>query len=212
MATRKVEPVGGGEKHGTIEIAYVKLSGNDTTLQKVIDAFTTLVKQPPGNGRVVTAPKPVNALNGATNGASTDATVLEEEPIEAEAQEPEQQPEPTASTTPKPVRKFALPVALPIETQTAVPIDSFVKQYKLESNEQKYLAVAAWMKSQHSGTPMKAGHIVTIFKHLDWPLPKDVTMPLRRLVSKTHQWLERVGTGDYQIHQVGVSELAKLKI
>jgi hypothetical protein len=210
MAARKGDPVGGGEKHGTIEIAYVKLSGNDTTLQKAVDAFTTLIKQQSGNARVLVA-KPVNALNGATsNGHSTEADATEEEAIEVEAQESEQPEE--AASTPKTTRKFAPPVALSIDTNTKVSLDDFVKQYKLESNEDKYLAVAAWMKAQHPGTAVKAGHIVTIFKHLDWTLPKDVAFPFRRLVSKNFQWLERVGSGDYQIHQVGESKLAKLKI
>lgn len=209
MATRKIDPVGGGEKHGTIEIAYVKLSGNDTTLQKAVDAFTTLINKQSGNGRVVLAPKPVSALNGATTNGTSESHATEEEPIEAEATEPD---EPAMAATPKAPRKSAPPVALPIDTNTAKSLDDFVKPYKLDSNEEKYLAVAAWMKAQHSGTALKAGHIVTIFKHLDWALPKDVTMPLRRLVSKDYQWLERVGTGDYQIHQVGESKLAKLKI
>jgi hypothetical protein len=59
--------------------------------------------------------------------------------------------------------------------------------------------------------PLKAGLIVTLCKHLDWTLPADVTMPLRKMVNKKLQWLERVGTGDYQIHQIGESKLAKLK-
>jgi hypothetical protein len=210
MAARKGDLGGGGEKHGTIEIAYVKLSGNDTTLQKAVDAFTTLIKQQSGNGRVLVA-KPVNALNGApSNGHSTEANAAEEDAIEMAAQEPDEPEE--AASTPKAARKFAPPAALPIETNTATSLDDFVKQYKLDSNEDKYLAVAAWMKSQHPGTPVKAGHIVTIFNHLDWPLPKDVTFPFRRLSSKAYQWIERVGSGDYQIHQVGESKLAKLKI
>jgi hypothetical protein len=39
-----------------------------------------------------------------------------------------------------------------------------------------------------------------------------VTMPPRRLSSKKFQWLKRTTRGEYQIHQIGESKLAKLKV
>jgi hypothetical protein len=58
---------------------------------------------------------------------------------------------------------------------------------------------------------LKAGLIVTLYKHLDWTAPADVTATLRRLVSNDYQWIERLGRGEYRIHQIGESKLAKLK-
>jgi hypothetical protein len=213
MATRKVDS-GGGDKQGSIEIAYVKLAGNDTTLQKVVDAFTTLISRPVSSGTALPTTKRVNALPASNlkatpNGNGQEAALVEDESIDVQPDAVEAN-EPVTPAAPKPQRKYALPTGIPIDTESGMSVDNYVKQYKLESNEEKYLALAGWLKTYRQ-VPLKAGLIVTLCKHLDWTLPADVTMPLRKMVNKKLQWLERVGTGDYQIHQIGESKLAKLK-
>lgn len=212
MAPRKTDPVGGGgEKHGTIEIAYIKLGGNDATLQKVVDAFTTLISRSPGNGHVLQTPKRVNTLPVGTKAAQTGngtETQAENESIDIEPTEVEDVEE-AAPVTPRTPRKYNVPTAIPIDTETGESVRDFVKKYKVDSHEDKYLALAGWLKAQRPTQPLKAGLIVTLYKHLDWNQPADVTMPLRRLSSKDYQWLERKDRGQYVIHQVGSSELAK---
>jgi hypothetical protein len=216
MATRKSDPVG-GDKQGTIEIAYVKLAGNDATLQKVVDAFTTLVSRP-ANGNVLPAAKRVNTLPAApkatSNGHGDDALPFtDEENVDVDTSDVQDDVEETAAPAgPKQPRKYNVPTAIQIETASGTSVDEYVKQYKLDSHEEKYLGLAGWLKTHRQQTPMKAGHIVTLYKHLDWTPPADVTMPFRRLSSKKFQWLERLSRGEYQIHQIGESKLAKLKV
>lgn len=216
MSTRKSDPGVGGEKQGTIEIAYVKLAGNDATLQEAVKAFNALINRQATNGAVLPGAKRVNSLPAVTKATSNghgDALPFNEEDDTIEVDSlngPEEGHHPPAPVSPKPQRKYSMPTAISIDTEAGMSVDDFVKQYKLESNEEKYLALAGWLRA-HRQVPLKAGLIVTLFKHLDWTLPADVTMPLRRMVNKKLQWLERVGTGDYQIHQIGESKLAKLK-
>src|SRR5262245_5777577 len=67
MGSRKTDP-GAGEKHGTIELAYVRLSGNDATLQEAVRTFNTLISRG-ANGNVLSSPKRVNVLTSG-NGAN----------------------------------------------------------------------------------------------------------------------------------------------
>jgi hypothetical protein len=111
----------------------------------------------------------------------------------------------------RPPRKYSVPTAIAIDTETGTSVAEFVAQYKLETDQDKYLALATWLK-QHRAQPLKAGLIITLYDHLGWTRQADVTMPMRRLASKKFQWLERIGKGEYQIHQIGESRLAKLRI
>jgi len=217
MASRKNDPVGGGvgEKQGSIEIAYVKLTGNDVTLQDAVRAFSGLINRAAVNGNVLSGAKRVNTLPAAptqaTNGNGHEPVASEDEAIDVDADETEATEQAAAPAGPRAARKYNVPTAISIDTETGTSVGSFVAQYKVDTHEDKYLALAGWLKAHRSQQPLKAGLIVTLYKHFDWTPPADVTMPLRRLSSKDYQWLERTSRGEYQIHQIGESKLAKLK-
>jgi hypothetical protein len=51
-----------GDRQGSIEIAYVKLNGNDATLQEAVRAFSTLLNRPASSMNTLPTPKRVNVL------------------------------------------------------------------------------------------------------------------------------------------------------
>src|SRR6266545_4684754 len=125
MATRKNDPVGGGEKQGTIEIAYVKLAGNDATLQAAVNAFSTLINRSAHNGNAIAPAKRVNSLPGESSNGKTAAVARED--VAATAVETDNTTENESATDdaveargPRQPRKYSLPTAIPIETEAAV--------------------------------------------------------------------------------------------
>src|SRR5262245_16729689 len=126
MAARKSDPIGGGEKQGTIEIAYVKLAGNDATLQKVVDAFTALINRPMTNGNALSSAKRVNALPAVTNAnhnANGELPLVEtndDAPDSVDEDDSTTQSSSTGAARTPP--KYNVPTAIPIDTESGVSV------------------------------------------------------------------------------------------
>jgi hypothetical protein len=209
MAPRKFDQA--VEKQGKIKFMFFELEGNDATLQDAIRSINGIVNRTViGNGsaqrRVLASAAPAPLSNGQGE------PVAEDEAIEVDLLEEEEDDATQRRAARTPRKGVTPPTAIPFDMETAVSLKDYVAQYKLETDQDRYLALAGWLKAHRAGAPLKAGLILTLYGHMDWKTQVDVTMPLRRLSTKKMQWLERTGAGEYQIATLGESKLSKLKV
>ena len=145
MAVRKGDTVV-SEKQGKIELVFVRLEGNDATLQEVVRTFNGLVNRSatgaPLNGSAT--PSKAALPSRAPVEARSEA-VPSNAPADAEVAEPEAEDETVEAAAPKTPRKYPLPTAIPVETEAPLSLVDYLAGYKLESEQDKYLAFAGWL-------------------------------------------------------------------
>jgi hypothetical protein len=213
MATRKTDPVGGGEKQGKIEIAYVKLEGNDATLQEAVKAFSALINRQATNGAVLSAAKRVNALPARTNGATGQEPVDDQLDLLDTEQvgTPEEVTEPT-ETSPRQAKKtgpmkYPEPKLLDIDFNApAVSLKEFLKGKAQKSHNEKFLVIGAWFREHGGAEDVTSDHVYSAYRAMNWKSRKNMLQPFYFLQGKG--WVTKTDSG-WRMTHIGLDEAKK---
>lgn len=134
---------------------------------------------------------------------------VEEEIEDADAVEVEAPTKSPRQRAQRPAK--SAPEVLEIDMLTDLSLADYVKGMNLESNQKRFLAIAAWFK-EHRGTSLvTAAHIYTGFRTLKWSVNiPDFAQPLRNL--KHSKYMTTPGEkGLYAINHLGIAEVEKLR-
>jgi hypothetical protein len=215
MGTRKTDPVGGGEKHGTIEIAYVKLAGNDATLQEAVKAFSTLINRQPTNGAALPVAKRVNALPVRTNGTNSatgqeqsddQLDLLDAEQVDTpdDAEPEDASPRQAKKATPM---KYPEPKLLDIDFNAPdVPLKEFLKGKPQKSHTERFLVISAWFREHGGVEEVTSDHAYSAYRAMDWKSRKNMLQPFYVLQGKG--WVTKTDKG-WRMTHIGLDEAKK---
>jgi hypothetical protein len=187
-----------------------ELEGANAAVENSIKNLTTVIMQKNGAGAPA---KPALRGNGASPvlppaPAGTDVVEepenLEEQVVGAE--------EETVESTPAKLRvprKLPVPEVINIDlTSGDMPFEKYSQGKKLDTDWNKYLACAMWLKEHRDLTTVTDDHIYTMFKFMKWTVPGDVAAPLRSM--KKQGWFTTPERGKYAINHLGENEVNRM--
>ena len=188
-----------------------ELEGANAAVESSVKNLTTVIMQKSG----ASAPaKPALRGNGAAPvlpAPPTGTDVAEElENLEDRsvtgAEEDAAEPTPARPRGP---RKLPVPEVIDIDlTSGEMPFEKYCQGKKLDTDWNKYLACAIWLKEYRSLPTVTDDHIYTMFKFMKWPVPGDVAAPLRSM--KKQGWFTTPERGKYAINHLGENEVNRM--
>ncbi len=164
-----------------------------------------------------TAPKQPLTLKGATavaalSQAPSSANLFDEleSPEEEQATDAEAvTAEASSSAKPRGPRKFPVPEVIDIDLISGeMPFEKYCEGKNLNTDWNKYLACAAWLKEHRNIAAITDDHIYTMFKFMKWSLTADVAAPLRGM--KKQGWFTTPERGKYAINHLGENEVNRM--
>lgn len=107
-------------------------------------------------------------------------------------------------------RKFRTPKVLDIDLKSGVSFVSFAEKKNPQSDQLKFLIVAAWFKEHRKDIEaITVDHVYTCYRAANWSTAiGDFSSPLRNL--KHAQFLEKAGRGAYVINHLGLDKVDKM--
>lgn len=159
-------------------------------------------------------PKPMRPNTGLGGGDSQREQLEMDLPLPDPAEDvidavPEEEKAAPPSPSQKKERKPTSYEPIEIDCKTEVSLKAFCDAVKLETDSQKHLAIATWLK-RHRATPeISAGLLLTCLRWMKWRVPNDITMPLRKLKQRN---LFKAGSapGLFAITHIGENEFDML--
>lgn len=188
-----------------------ELEGGNTAVENSVKNLTNVIMQRNG---ATPPPKPALRGNGAGAAplpaapAASEATEELDTAVEGQ-QAGEQEAAESSPSKPRVPRKPPVPVVIDIDlTSGEMPFTKYCEGKKLDKDSQKYLVCAAWLKEYRDTATVTDDHIYTMFKFMRWPVPSDVTAPLRAM--KKQGWFTTSERGKYAINHVGENEITRM--
>jgi hypothetical protein len=171
------------EKAGRVKIRLVEfeVEGNDQSIQESLKSIAAALNR----GASASAVRPVYLASGNQN----------EEEFDEELEEGEEEGviESTSTRVPRAPKKTPTPNILEINFAEVSPtLKEFVAQTNPKQVLQRYLVVAYWYKHTRGIADLTQDHFFTAFRHLQWPVPKDPSGPIRDL---RHKRRTQMGSG-----------------
>jgi hypothetical protein len=204
--------VNGPDDHAKVKFRVIEfeLEGANAAVENSVRNLTTVIMQK--NGAVAPA-KP--ALRGSGAGpvlpAAPAVTEVAEEPENFEQPVVGTEAEAVESSPAKPrgPRKLPVPDVIAIDlTSGDMPFEKYCQGKKLDTDWNKCLACAMWLKEYRALPTITDDHIYTIFKFMKWPVPGDVSGPLRGM--KKQGWFTTPERGKYAINHLGENEVNRM--
>lgn len=195
----------GTKNPSRIRFIMVEAELGDGDVASVTQAITNALRGAQAPVKRIASPAPQQQhLNG--NGEQHDEEELLDENTEVEALDVTPAPKNKGPRKPAPT-----PEILELDfTSQAVPLATFVDQYKFDSHQQRYLVASAWFNDHGGVKAVTPAHIYTVYRYLKWPLTlKDFSQTLRDL--KKDQLYGSSEKGTYTINHVGLQRVAEMK-
>ena len=83
------------------------------------------------------------------------------------------------------------------------PLKEFLESGSYSSNNQRYLAIAYWLKNCLALNEISHDHIFTAYRHMNWAFPTDTTQPFRHGKVKKSWFKDGSEQGMYTITFIG---------
>ena len=124
----------------------------------------------------------------------------------------------TESDRPKPnssskvrSKTYRTPEVLELDLSAGdVPFQTFCESKGPESDWDKYLLVAWWLKKNLDISEITSAHIYTCYKFMKWQVPRDIPQPLRDMKSKKSWFSKCADRGAYALNHIGENEVSKM--
>ena len=177
-----------------ITVMMFQLEGTDETLREGIRTIGQAL------GTVL---KPLQVIPAKLNNVGEgDAAIAPETPdlFESEENPPDNGVEQRDTRTAKP----RSPTILDLDIKSAkTPLKDFCEGKKVgDSDSDRYLAIAFWLKENLSIAEVTMDHIHTCYRFLNWQTPTDASSPLRN--GKQQGWFTKgKAKGAYILNHVG---------
>jgi hypothetical protein len=183
-------------------IEFEVQGGNESIQEGLRSIATAIARSRPVVPPVVV--EPVKAL------PSTDAN-LDEQDASAELVQGSPVADGNAGRVRPARRAIRSPSILELDLLSGeVSLKDFCEQKSPDSDWNRYLVIAYWLKKYRDITAVTMDHIHTCYRHMGWHTPKNAAQPLRELKSK-RDWLSKgASKGEYQINHVGENEVMKM--
>jgi hypothetical protein len=95
----------------------------------------------------------------------------------------------------------------------AIPLTDFCAKLNPDSDNEKYIVIAYWLKHFQLASEVTADHIHTGFRHMKWNTPAEAGQPLRNLKTRSYGYLKAGSKpGAFVVTHIGdnhVLEMAK---
>jgi hypothetical protein len=202
--------VSGPEDRAKVKFRVIEfeLEGANAAVENSVKNLTTVIMQK--NGASVPA-KPILRGNGAAQvlPANSGTGVVEEPDNSDDPVEAVEEPIETGASKPRAQRKPPVVEVIDIDlTSGDMPFEKYCQGRKLDTDWNKYLACAMWLKEYRALPTVTDDHIYTMFKFMKWPVPGDVAGPLRGL--KKQGWFTTPERGKYAINHLGENEVNRM--
>lgn len=101
------------------------------------------------------------------------------------------------------------PNVIDIDMKTDVSLKAFVADKNSDSQQKKYLIVAAWLKEHRETNGVTPDHIYTCFRSMEWSVGiPDFGQPLRNL--KRKKFFSQNAKGEFEINHLGLDYVKNL--
>jgi len=178
----------------------VDFDGSSTDLHQLAQTFANAVKV---SNPVPALPAPaVTPALPHQNGVAPPSDIVDAEVV------------PPPPSPPKPAnggkKTFKIPkVVEDLEFTSSKPLKEFVEEVGADSDADRYLAIAQWLKVHRKVEAVDADHIYSCFLHINKNLPDDVLSVFRAL--KQRGSVVGAGRGKYKITHIGEGQLNDMK-
>jgi hypothetical protein len=206
----------GFEDRAKVKVRFIEfeLEGGNAAVENSVRNLTNALTQKNGVGSISKQPPTLKGIGTAPALLQTPSLAdpldepdsLEEAPgadaaaVAAEASSP---------AKPRGTRKFTVPEVIDIDLISLdVPFAKYCEDKNLNTNWNKYLACAAWLKEHRNIAAITDDHIYTMFKFMKWSLTADVAAPLREM--KKQGWFTTPERGKYAINHLGENEVNRM--
>lgn len=190
---------------GTTKVRFMLLEaeGAESDLTQIFSAIQSAVKPSTTVIQQRLTPAPADQIlvvDGSTSGSMLEEFVADDLMVSEKPQR----------SKPKVSRKPTTPDVLDLDFDSEVSLKSFADGHNaIDSDVERYLAIAAWFKEHRDTSAVTTAHIYTGYRTLEWPAGiEDFGAILRYLKS---QKLMTSGTrGEYAINHLGLARVKKL--
>lgn len=183
-----------------------ELEGANAAVENSVKNLTTVIMQK--NGPSAPAKPALTRGNGAgpaLPGVSPAAEDEQPENLEEPVTGAEEDVAESNPARPRVPRKPPVPEVINIDlTSGDMPFEG----KKLDTDWNKYLACAMWLKEHRDTATVTDDHIYTMFKFMKWTIPGDVAGPLRSM--KKQGWFTTPERGKYAINHLGENEVNRM--
>ncbi len=193
---------------GTSRIRFIMLDAEiaEGDLSQVTQAIQNALRPTPGAPRVIAAPPALSSGAQASHGDDA-LPILDEQDTEDSIEAPA--PQTGRSERAAKPRKYPSPEVIELDLKSDPSFASFIEKKKIDSDTDRYLAVAAWFKECRQIDEIGPNHVYTCYRAVHWPCNiKDFAQPLRAL--KFRDFMTTPSRGLYAINHIGLDRVAEL--
>lgn len=194
---------------GKVKFRFVEfeLEGSNSTIEDSIKSIVSSMNRAPiGPVRTVPPNKQtlqISSPTGNENGQVEDLPMDESQTEDAD----EPREESRGEGTPGKPRKYTVPKFLKdldLDSGT-VSFKKFADEQKPESDNRKYIVIAAWLKKHRNLDVITPDHIYTCNQKMAWKTQRDVGQPFRQMKKKSY--FDAAGRNLWSITHVGLDQL-----
>jgi hypothetical protein len=190
---------------GRVKFRFLEfeLDGSDHTLQESLKSIAAAISRGPSGQKLIASPGRIESEETE----SIEASDLQEATEKDSAKADESQSRPASSRSAGTPRT---PKVLDLDLKKGpVTLEEFCKKKNPTGDNQKYLAIAHWLKENLNIIEVSMDHVHTCYRTMGWHTPKDASGPLRAM--KRSGWFQKgKEVGTYSINHVGDNEVSKM--
>jgi hypothetical protein len=198
---------------GKVKFRFVEfeLEGLNSTIEESIKNIVhSMSRSSTIPTRVLSAKPAVSAALPQADGNGNENLDPEQEgALEAESAEDGVQA--SAPGRPKNLRRYTVPNFLSdLDLDSGdVPFKAFVEQQTPNSDNRRYIVIAAWLKKHRATDTISTDHIYTCNQKMGWKTQKDVGQPFRCM--KKQSYFDPAGRNQWKITHIGLDLLNTAK-
>lgn len=190
-------------KSGSSRIRFIMLEAdlNEGDLSQVTQAIQNALRPSQPQVRLI-----AHTQNGQSAEETSESITLEpEDDLDGATFEPQRKPRASRPRSIKPPK-----VVEGIDWDGKNGLKTFVEDYDLKTDFERYLVVALWFRDYRDTPAITPGHIYTAYRHMGWPssIP-DFAKPFRNMV--TSQLFTGGSKEGFAINQLGEGKIRARK-
>lgn len=180
----------------TFRIVDFEIEANNATLQDTIRSIVNSIGRGPSQQMRVldsNSAESQAAINDGAEQSSAESTA--EEDLGSSRSEPRL----ARKSSPRSPR-----VLDDLKVQDAkVPLKEYINERNPGGHNERYLAIAMWLKENFNLSEISMDHVHTCYRHLGSNTPKDASAPFRSMTNQNGWFTKATGKGPYAINHVG---------
>jgi hypothetical protein len=201
---------GRGEERGKVRrFVEFELEGLSSTIEESIKSIVGSMNRAnsgtlPNQHRIDGSHKTARAV--ASNGADNSEDPVQAS-LELDINSDSPQVNESSAIRPKATTHYTQPKFLKelVLDGGEKPFKDYATDLHPETDNQRYLIIAAWLKTYLGLDSITIRHVYTCYQKMNWPSQKDVGQPFRQMKRKS--LFENAGKGQWEITHVGLDRV-----